>query len=63
MNSIAYPKVKTIKGEGVGVRFLACSTLGVERRVGAPRWGLKKVTSKSIIHTDLHKPNNKFVSV
>jgi hypothetical protein len=30
--------------------------------VGASEWGLKQVTSGSIIHIDLHKPNNKLVS-
>jgi len=29
--------VKTMEGEGVGVRSLACSTLGVEGHAGAPR--------------------------
>jgi hypothetical protein len=37
-------------------------TLGVEGRVTALRWGLKRVTSKSITHMDLHKPN-KFVNI
>jgi hypothetical protein len=32
------PKVKTTKGEGVGARSLARSTLGVEGRVGALGW-------------------------
>jgi hypothetical protein len=35
---IANPKAKTSKGEGVGVRSLACNTLGVEERVKALRW-------------------------
>jgi len=52
-----------MKEKGVGVRSLTCSTLGVEGHVGAPGWGLKQMTSSSIIHTDLHKPNNKLVSV
>jgi hypothetical protein len=30
--------------------------------VGVPRWGLGQVTSGSIIHIDVHKFNNKFVS-
>jgi hypothetical protein len=34
IDSIASLKVKTMEGEGVGVRFLARSTLGVEGRVG-----------------------------
>jgi hypothetical protein len=36
--------------------------LGVEGHVKTPRWGLGIMTSKSIIHTDLHKLNNKLVS-
>jgi hypothetical protein len=36
--------------------------LGVEGHVGAPGWGLGRLTSNSIIHTDLHKPNNELVS-
>jgi len=41
---------------------MACSTLGLEGRVRALGWGLKKVTSNSIIHMDLHKTNNKWVT-
>jgi hypothetical protein len=55
------PNVKTMKG-GIGVCSLTRSTLGVEGHVGAPGWGLKQVTRGSIIHTNLHKPNNKLVS-
>ncbi len=55
-------KVKTTE-EGVGVRSLINNTSKVEERVGVSRWGLGKVTSKSIIHTDLNKSNNKLVSV
>ncbi len=62
MDSIASPKVKTIEGEGVGARSLACSTLGVEGHAGVSGWGLRRLTSNSITHTDLHKPNNKLVS-
>jgi hypothetical protein len=62
MDSNANPKVKTTKG-GIEVHFLVCSILKVEGRVGAPGWGLGRVISKSIIHTHLHKPNNKLVSV
>jgi hypothetical protein len=47
---------------GIGVCSLTRSTLGVEGHVGAPGWGLKQVTRGSIIHTNLHKPNNKLVS-
>jgi hypothetical protein len=54
-------KGKTIK-EGVGVRFLARSILKVEGHVVILGWGLGWMTSASIIHTDLHKPN-KLISV
>jgi len=37
MDSTVSPKVKTTEGEGVGVRSLACNTLGVEGCVGALR--------------------------
>jgi hypothetical protein len=40
IDSTMSAKVKTTKGEGVGVHSLAHSTLGVEGRVGAPGWGL-----------------------
>jgi hypothetical protein len=36
---------------------LACSILGVEGHAEAPGWGLGRLTSKSIIHRDLHKSN------
>jgi len=38
MDSVASLKKKTRKGEGVGARFLARSTSGVEGRVGTPGW-------------------------
>ncbi len=62
IDSIASPKVKITELEGVEVCFLTCSILGVEGRAGALGWGLGRVTSGSIIHMDLHKPNNKLVS-
>ncbi len=62
MDLIVNPKVKTTEGERVGVRSLARSTLQVERCAGAPKWGLGRMTSASIIHTDLYKPNNKLVN-
>jgi hypothetical protein len=62
MDSITSPKVKTMKIEGVGACSLARSTSGVEGRVGAPRSGLGRLTSKSTTHMDLHKLNNKLVS-
>jgi len=38
MHSTLNPKVKTVEGKGVGVRFLAHNTSGVEGRVGVPGW-------------------------
>jgi len=46
IDSIANPKVKITKGEGVGARSLGRSTLGVEGCVGAPGWGLGRVTKQ-----------------
>jgi hypothetical protein len=57
MDSTMNPKVKIVEGKGIRVRSLACSTLGVEGHVRALGWGLGRVTSKSIIHTNLYKPN------
>jgi len=62
MDSTLSLKVKTMKREQVGVRSLARNTLGVEGCVGAPRWGIARLTSNSITHVDLHKPNNKLVN-
>ncbi len=62
IDSTTSPKVKIMKGKGVGVHSLVCNILGVEGHVEASRWELKWVTSGSIIHTNLHKPNNKLVS-
>jgi hypothetical protein len=53
MDSIASPKVKTME-EGVGVCSLTRNTSGVDGHVGVLRLGLRKLTSNSIIHTDLH---------
>jgi len=50
------------EGEGVGARSLVRSTLEVEGRARVPGWGLGRLTSNSITHTDLHKPNNNLVS-
>jgi len=57
------PKVKTTKGEGVKEPSLTYNTLRVEGLVGTPEWGLKRLTSNSITHTDMHKPNNELVNV
>jgi hypothetical protein len=58
----ASSKVKITEGERVGARFLVRSISRVEGCGGAPGWGLKRLTSNSITHMDLHKPNNKLVS-
>ncbi len=60
-NSNVNPKVKIT--EGVRVRSLTHNILGVKGHIGAPRWGLRWVTSTSTINMNLHKPNNKLVSV
>jgi hypothetical protein len=62
MDSTVSPKVTTTERKGIGACSLACNTLGVEAHVGAPGWGLRRLTKKSITHTDLYKPNNKLVS-
>jgi len=62
IDSIVSPKLKTSKGQGVGARSLVPSTSGVEGCVRVPGWGLGQMTSGLIIHTDLHKSNNKLIS-
>jgi hypothetical protein len=62
MDSTTSPKVKTLEGEGVGVRSLVRSTSVVEGCAEVPGWGLGRLTNNSIIHTDLHKPNNELVN-
>jgi hypothetical protein len=62
MDSTVSPKMKIMEGEEVEARSLAHNTSRVEGHVGAPKWGLGRLRSKSIIHVDLHKPN-KLVSV
>jgi len=56
------PKVTTVEKEGVRARSLAHSTSKVKGCAGALGWGLGRLTSKSIFHMDLHKPNNKLLS-
>jgi hypothetical protein len=60
-NSNVNPKMETM--EGVGVHSLTRNISRVKRHVGTLRWGLGQVTIESIIHTNLHKLNNKLVSV
>ncbi len=60
MDSTMSPKVKTTEGEGVGV--LPSSQHWGKRACWSSEIGLGRVTSISIIHTDLHKLNKKLVS-
>jgi hypothetical protein len=39
IDSTANPKVKTMKGQGVGAHSMSRSTSRVEGHVGAPGWG------------------------
>ncbi len=55
-------KEKTLEGKGTRVRSLTRIILEVEGCARALRWGPGRLTSKSITHTDLHKPNNKLVN-
>jgi len=52
-----------MEGSGIRACSLACNTFRVKGHVGALKWGLGRVTSNSITHTNLHKPNKKLVSV
>jgi hypothetical protein len=52
--------VKTFE-EGMAICSLAHNTLRVEKRLGVLGWGLERMISEAIIHTDLHKPNNKLI--
>jgi hypothetical protein len=61
-DSNANPKVETTE-KRIGVRSLVCNTSGVEMHVGALGWESGRMTSESIIHTNLHKPNKELVSV
>ncbi len=53
IDSTTSPKVKkTTKGKGIGVHSLTHITLGVKGHVEASRWGLGRMTSGLIIHTN-----------
>jgi hypothetical protein len=62
IDSIVSKKWKQRNEKKIGVDSLTCNTLGVEWHTRAPGWGLGRVISKSNIHMDLHKPNNKLVN-
>jgi hypothetical protein len=57
-----YTLFKIMEDEGIWVRSLACSILRVERCAKVMGQGLEQTTSGSIIHMNLHKPNNKLVN-
>jgi hypothetical protein len=54
--------MKIMEEERIEVRSLTHNISRVKGRVRAPRCGLGGMTSESIIHTNLHKPNNKLIS-
>ncbi len=56
-------KVKQQKDKELGYTPWLATLWGVEGRVGALGLGLARMTSESIIHMDMHKPNNKLVNV
>jgi len=62
MDSTTSPNVKTTEGEKVRVCSLVRSTFGVVGHAKAPGWGIRRLTSNSITHMDLHKPKNKLVN-
>ncbi len=53
-------KLKTMKEQRVEAHSLACNTLGVEGRVGAPGWDYEKWEAL-IIHTNQHKTNTRWL--
>ncbi len=54
--------MQTSKEKRMGICSLVHSTSGVEGHVKASGWGLGQVTSESIIHMDMYKPNNTLVN-
>ncbi len=61
IDSIASLKMKTAEGQRIRARSLAHNISRIKERAGVSGWGLKQMTSGSIIHMDLHKPSNKLV--
>jgi hypothetical protein len=58
MDSTMSPKVKTTEGKGVGSHHF-----GGRGACWSFEMGLGRLTSISLTHTDLQKPNNKLVNV
>jgi hypothetical protein len=52
-------KVEAMEEKKVRVCSLICN---ISKHAWALWWGLGQVTSRSIIHMDIHKSNNKLVS-
>jgi hypothetical protein len=65
-NSLKYsnvsPKMKTMEEKWIRYALSFVALRGQEGHAEAPGWGLERVTSKSIIHIDLYKPNNNLVN-
>ncbi len=61
MVSTTSPKVKTTKGEELGV-LLGSQHFGGRGACWSFEMGLGRLTSNSLTHTNLHKPNNKLVN-
>jgi len=62
MDSITNPKGENNKRVRSWGTFPSLQHFGVKGHVEIPGWELKRVTSNSITHTNLHKPNNKLVN-
>ncbi len=58
-NSNVNLKVEAMEEKKVRVCSLICN---ISKHAWALWWGLGQVTSRSIIHMDIHKSNNKLVS-
>jgi len=54
--------MKTMEEKGIRYALSFVALRGQEGHAEAPGWGLERVTSKSIIHIDLYKPNNNLVN-
>ncbi len=62
MDSPTSLKVKTMERKKVETFSLVHNTSRVERMCSSSRMGLRRMTSESIIHRNLHKLNNKLIS-
>jgi hypothetical protein len=62
MDSTTSSKVKTAEEEWIKAHSLIRNTSKVKGHIRALGWGLGRLTSKSITHMNLYKPNNKLVN-